>query len=140
MCLVVPREKARGDGSLDNILVNDLLEGPCFSCQSCLEIETLLATAHSVPRPILAAHVTGTDEIFPWSGVSTQINVHPAGVRPIYISSLNEVVSCLVYPLWNFPTILTLQDIHKPQEEGCIPGHLAGWMEGEGDTHVFREG
>lgn len=142
MCLVVPRERARGDGSLDSILVNGLFEGPCFSCQSCLEIETLLVTAHSVPRPILAAHVIGTDEIFPWSGVSTQINVHPAGVRPIYISSLNEVVSCpcLVYPLWNFSTILTLQDIHKPQEEGCIPGHLAGLMEGEGDTPVFREG
>lgn len=27
-------------GHLDNILVNDLFEGPCFSCQSHLEIET----------------------------------------------------------------------------------------------------
>lgn len=140
MCLVVPRERARCDGSLDSILVNGLFEGPCFSCQSCLEIETSLVTAHSVPRPILAAHVIGTDEIFPWSGVSAQINVHPAGVRPIYISSLKEVVSCpcLVYPLWNFSTILTLQDIHKPQKRVVSLANWQDWWK-EKVTHLYLE-
>lgn len=44
---------------IDNFLVNDLFEEPCFSCQSHLEIETLFATFLSVPSPILAPLVMG---------------------------------------------------------------------------------
>lgn len=44
---------------IDKVLVNDLFEEPCFSCQSHLEIETSFATVLSVPRSILAPLVMG---------------------------------------------------------------------------------
>ena len=52
-CWVIPRESAGGDGSY-RYFGKWSLEGPCFSCQSHLEIEKLLVTAHSVPRPYIS--------------------------------------------------------------------------------------
>lgn len=47
-------------GYTDNILVNDIFEKSCFSCQSHLEIEISFATVNPVPRPVLAVLVIGT--------------------------------------------------------------------------------
>ena len=126
-------------GHID-ILVNDLLKGLVSVVRVIWKLKNYLWLLILCPDPILAAHVTGTDEIFPWSGVSTQINVHPAGVRPVYISSLSEVVSCpwLVHPLWDFSTLWHCNTSINIKNKGCIPGHLAGLTE-EAGTSVFRE-
>ena len=128
-------------GHID-ILVNDLLKGLVSVVTVIWKLKNYFWLLILCPDPILATHVTGTDEIFPWSGVSTQINVHPAGLRPIYISSLNEVVSCpwLVHPWWSFSTIRYCNTSISVKKKGCILGHLAGLTEGEDGTPVFREG